>query len=635
MDSSKALMKHVETAVISQTDYEKLRALNNGFVIRIVDEFVNLCKPSKVTVITDSEKDIQYVRERCIEIDEERKLATEGHTVHFDGFVNMQNHDQARDKENTKTLVPEGEYASPWINTIEREEGLNEILEIMDGCMEGHECLVRFFCLGPTNSKFSILALQLTDSFYVGHSEDLLYRKGYEEFKKLDGSDEFFYLVHSSGELTGSPPTTKNLDKRRIYIDLEEDRVLSVNNQYAGNSLGLKKLALRLAINKASYEDWLAEHFFVLGVHPKGKERVSYFCGAFPSGCGKTSTAMLPGQTIIGDDIAYLRPWEDTYCHAVNIEQGVFGIIRDINPDDDPVIYNTIITPKEVIFSNILINEGKPYWLGMGSEIPETGFNFSGEWFYGKTDENGVQIPPAHPNARYTVRIEDLENADPNLHAPDGVPVHAIFYGGRDSDTMPPVLESLDWDHGVYFGASIESETTAQTLGKTGVRKICPMANSDFIVIPLGKYLKNYSKFGNSLEKPPRVFATNYFLKDENGKYLNGMLDKLVWVMWAEGRTQGDFGAIKTPVGYLPKYDDLKELFIQYLDKDYKKNDYEKQFSIRVDKILQKIERIETMYKKEENVPEFFWNTLNSQRDHLIKLKDERGKFKISPSEFT
>jgi phosphoenolpyruvate carboxykinase (GTP) len=271
----------------------------------------------------------------------------------------------------------------------------------------------------------------------------------------------------------------------------------------------------------------------------------------------------------------------------------------------------------------------------MGSEIPETGFNFSGEWFYGKTDENGVQIPPAHPNARYTVRIEDLENADPNLHAPDGVPVHAIFYGGRDSDTMPPVLESLDWDHGVYFGASIESETTAQTLGKTGVRKICPMANSDFIVIPLGKYLKNYSKFGNSLEKPPKVFATNYFLKDENGKYLNGMLDKLVWVMWAEGRTQGDFGAIKTPVGYLPKYDDLKELFIQYLDKDYKKNDYEKQFSIRVDKILQKIERIETMYKKEENVPEFFWNTLNSQRDHLIKLKDERGKFKISPSEFT
>jgi len=635
MDSPKTLTEHLRTAVISQKDYEKLHALHNDKVIRIVDEFVKLCKPTKVTVITDSKEDIQYVREKCIEIDEERKLAKEGHTVHFDGFVNMENHDQARDKGNTRTLVPEGEYASPWINTINRKKGLEEILEYMDGCMEGHECLVRFFCLGPTNSKFSILALQLTDSFYVAHSEDLLYRKGYEEFKKLDGSDDFFYFIHSSGELTGSPPVTKNLDKRRIYIDLEEDRVLSVNNQYAGNSLGLKKLALRIAIHKAENEDWLAEHFFILGVHPKGKDRVSYFCGAYPSGCGKTSTAMLPGQTIIGDDIAYMRPWSDGYCHAVNIEQGVFGIIRDVNPEDDPVIYHTITTPKEVIFSNVLVNDGNPYWLGMGSEIPKKGFNFSGDWYYGKTDENGIQIPPAHPNARYTVRIEDLENADPNLHNSEGVPVHAIFYGGRDSDTMPPILESLDWDHGIYFGASIESETTAQTLGKTGIRKASPMANLDFIVIPLGSYLKNYSDFGNSLENPPKVFATNYFLKDEDGKYLNGMLDKLAWVMWAEGRTQGEFKAIKTPVGYLPKFKDLKDLFKKYLDKDYTKQDYEKQFCIRVDKILEKIGRVETMFKKEENIPEFFWNILNSQRNHLQTLKREKNSSHITPTEFT
>lgn len=634
MGSSKTLMEHVRTAVITHKDYEKLHVLHNDKVIRIIDEFVKLCKPAKVTVITDSKEDILYVRKKCIEIDEERRLATEGHTVHFDGFVNMENHDQARDKENTRTLVPEGEYASPWINTINRKKGLKEILEYLDGCMEGHECLVRFFCLGPTDSKFSILALQLTDSFYVAHSEDLLYRKGYKEFKKLDGSDDFFYFIHSSGELMGNPPVTKKLDKRRIYIDLEEDRVLSVNNQYAGNSLGLKKLALRLAIHKAENEDWLAEHFFVLGVHPKGKDRVSYFCGAYPSGCGKTSTAMLPEQTIVGDDIAYIRPWDDGYCHAVNIERGVFGIIKDINPKDDPVIYHTITTPKEVIFSNVLVNGGKPYWLGMGNEIPKNGFNFSGEWCYGKTDENGFQIPPAHPNARYTVKIEDLENVDPNLHNPEGVPVHAIFYGGRDSDTMPPILESLDWDHGVYFGTSIESETTAQTLDKTGIRKACPMANLDFIVIPLGKYLKNYSNFGNSLANPPKVFATNYFLKGEDGNYLNGMLDKLVWVMWAEGRTQGEFKAIKTPVGYLPKFKDLKDLFKKYLDKDYTKQDYEKQFCIRVDKILEKIGRVESMFKKEENIPEFFWNILNSQQNHLQTLKREKDSSNITPTEF-
>ena len=633
MDTTNHLKENYEISVIDEESRKKLEALNNEHVISIVEEFVALCKPSKVTVINDSEEDINYVRTKCIEIGEEERLAMEGHTVHFDGFFTMSNHDQARDKENTRTLIPEGEYASPWINTIDRKEGLEEVLEIMDGCMEGHECLVRFFCLGPVDSKFSIHALQLTDSFYVGHSEDLLYRTGYEEFKKLEGSDDFFYFIHSSGELTGDPPITKNLEKRRIYVDLKEDRVLSVNNQYAGNSLGLKKLALRLAIHKSNNEDWLAEHYFILGVHPKDKDRVSYFSGAYPSGCGKTSTAMLPGQTIVGDDIAYLRPWEDGFAHAVNIEQGVFGIIKDVNPKHDPVIWDTITTPKEVIFSNVLIHEGKPYWIGDGREIPPDGKNFSGSWRIGKKDENGVEIPLAHPNARYTVRIEELENADPHLHNPEGVPVHGIFYGGRDSDTMPPVLESLNWDHGVYLGAAIESETTAQTLGKVGIRNSSPMANLDFIVVPLSKYLENHKKFGDNLAHPPKVYSTNYFLKDEHGKYLNGMLDKLCWVMWAEGRTHGDYEAIKTPVGFIPKYKDLKELFAEYLDQEYTEADYIKQFSIRTTELLEKLDRIEAIFKKEAHTPQFFWDILEQQRQGLLALKKEKNKNVISPKE--
>ena len=218
--------------IIDQENFDKLKALNNDKAISIVNEFVDLCSPSKVTVITDSIEDIEYCRRRAIEIGEEAELEIKGHTIHFDGFFSMSNHDQARDKTNTKVLIPKGQFHPPAINTIEREEGLKEILEIMKGCMEGNECLIRFFCLGPKNSKFSILALQITDSFYVAHSEDLLYRAGYEEFKKLSGSDEFFYFIHSSGELIGDPPVTKNLDKRRIYVDLQEDRVLSVNNQY-------------------------------------------------------------------------------------------------------------------------------------------------------------------------------------------------------------------------------------------------------------------------------------------------------------------------------------------------------------------------------------------------------------------
>lgn len=624
--------QYLKAKIVTEDDFQKLFALKNKHVLKIVKEFVDLCKPSKITVISDAEDDINYVKQRSIEIGEELKLLLEGHTVHYDAFINMSNHDQARDKENTQVLVSKKEKDTfPWINTMEREEGLNEISEIMNGCMNGHECIIRFYCLGPKNSQFSILALQMTDSFYVAHSEDLLYRAGYEEFKKLGDSDDFFYFIHSSGELYEDPPVTKNLKKRRIYIDLQEGRVLSVNNQYAGNSLGLKKLALRLAIYKANNEDWLSEHYFIMGLHPSGKNRTSFFCGAFPSACGKTSTAMLPGQTIVGDDIAYLRVWEDGYAHTVNIERGIFGIIKDVNAKDDPVIFKALTTPRETIFSNVLVTDGTPYWIGDGREIPNNGFNFSGGWKKGKRDEQGKEIPHAHPNARYTIRIEELSNADPNLHNPEGVPVHGILYGGRDSDTMPPVVESLNWEHGIFLGASIESETTSATIGTEGVRTQQPMANLDFLVVPLGKYLTNHEKFGSRLKFPPKVFATNYFLKSKDGKYLNGMLDKLIWVMWAEGRTNNEFVGVKTPIGYIPKYEDLKNLFEIYLNKEYSESDYKQQFSIRIKKLIEKLDRIKKMYQSEKNVPIFFWNIINQQMSSLNELSKKHNNDEISP----
>ncbi|MFX1589228.1 MAG: phosphoenolpyruvate carboxykinase (GTP) [Promethearchaeota archaeon] len=635
MDNIKTFEKYLEKEIITKVDLEKLYALNNNHVLGIINEFVDLCKPSKVTVISDSKEDIDYVRHKAIKIGEESKLALEGHTVHYDGFFTMSNHDQARDKENTQVLVPKGEQGIyPWINTMEREKGLKEIFEIMDGAMKGHECLVRFFCLGPKKSKFSILALQLTDSFYVGHSEDLLYREGYEEFRRIKESDNFFYFIHSSGELMGSPPVTKNLEKRRIYVDLKGGRVLSGNNQYAGNSLGLKKLALRLGIFKANNENWLTEHYFIMGLHPKGKNRITYACGAYPSACGKTSTAMLPGQTIVGDDIAYIRKWDDGYCHGVNIEHGIFGIIKDVNLNDDPEIFKALTTPRETIFSNVLIKNGTPYWLGDGRLPQKEGFNFSGEWYQGKKDANGVEIPFAHPNARYTIRISELLNVDPMLNDPDGVPIHLIFYGGRDSDTMPPVLESSDWEHGIFLGASIESETTSATLGQEGVRKMQPMANLDFLVVPLGKYLENHRRFGQALEFPPKVFATNYFLKNKEGKYLNGILDKLIWIMWAELRVHSDVNAIETPIGYIPKFEDLKLLFKEYLDKNYTKDDYIEQFSIRVKKLIEKLDRVENMYKREKNMPKFFWNILNDQRKKLNNIKKEKKDI-ISPMDLS
>jgi len=635
MDLTNKFEVYLKKGLMTKNDLEKLKALKNIHVLNITSKFMDICKPNKIKVISDSKEDIEYVRQRTIKVKEESKLNLEGHTIHFDGFETMTNHDQARDKEHTQVLLPKNDTNTyPWINTMDREEGLNEVLDIMDGCMKGHECLIRFFCLGPKDSNFSILALQLTDSFYVAHSEDLLYREGYEEFKNLKGSDDFFYFIHSTGELKDELPVTKDLTKRRIYIDLEEGRVLSCYNTYAGNSLGLKKLALRLGIFKANNEDWLTEHYFIMGLHPKGKNRVTYAAGAFPSACGKTSTAMLPGQTIVGDDIAYLRKWKDNYCHGVNIEHGIFGIIKDVNAKDDPEIFKALTTPREVIFSNVLVNNGVPHWLGDGREHPDEGYNFSGNWHKGKKDTNGVEIPLAHPNARYTMKINELPNADKMLNDPNGVAIEIIFYGGRDSDTMPPILESINWKEGVFLGASIESETTSATIGKEGVRKMQPMANLDFLVVPLGKYLKNHERIGSSLKYPPKVFATNYFLKNKEGKYLNGILDKLVWVMWAELRVHDNVKAIKTPIGYIPIYEDLKELFSVYLNKNYSKDDYLKQFSIRCDNLIQKLNRVETMYKEERNIPQFFWDILNKQRNELLELNKKHNKIDFLPIDF-
>ncbi len=600
---------------MNEENMKKLEALNNPKVMKLVKEYVELCKPEKMTVITDSKEDIGHVRNLAVTNGEEKPLKIKGHTIHFDGY-----YDQARDKANTKVLLSGNLCLSKCINCGDREKGIKEVLEFLDGSMEGKEMLVRFFCLGPLNSKFSIPALQITDSAYVAHSEDLLYRSGYEEFKRLNGSEDFFFFTHSAGE-PDEKGNSKNTDKRRIYIDLEEEKVLSVNNEYAGNSIGLKKLALRLAISKANREDWLCEHMFVMGVHPKDKDRVTYFTGAFPSACGKTSTAMISGQTIIGDDIAYIRPGEDGTAYAVNVESGMFGIIQDVNPEDDPVIYKVLTTPRELIFSNVLIKEDVPYWLGMGKELPKEGHNFLGEWKEGKKGPDEKEVPPAHKNARYTIRINELDNADEKADDPNGVSVGGFIYGGRDSDISVPVFQSLSWSHGVYVGACLESETTYAAIGKEGDRVHNPMANLDFLVIPLGVYIQNHLKFGESLDKPPLIFKTNYFLKNKDGKFLNGMEDKKIWLLWMEGRVHNEFDAIETPIGYIPKYEDLKKLFEDVFNREYTREEYEEQFKIRTQKLLDKINRLENIFTNEMDIPSAFLKHMDQEKERLEEAK--------------
>ncbi len=609
---------------MDKIDLQKLEEINNKHAIKVVEEAIQLCKPTKVTVITDSKEDINYVRELSLIKGEETKLKMEGHTIHFDGY-----YDQGRDKVNTKYLLSKDVDWGIKVNSIEKEKGLKEIYSYLDGSMAGKEMLVRFFSLGPANSIFSLKALQITDSAYVAHSEDLLYRQGYEEFKKLNGSSDFFFFLHSAGRLENG--VSVDIDKRRIYIDLEENRVYSVNNQYAGNSLGLKKLAFRLAIKKANEEGWLAEHMFIMGVHgPNG--RITYFTGAYPSACGKTSTAMIPGQTVVGDDIAYLKKI-DGVIRVVNMESGIFGIIHSVNSENDPVIYQALTTPGEVIFSNVLTNNGVPYWGGMRKDIPDKGINFSGEWFEGKKDNQGKETPCSHKNARYTLRLNELNNIDSKANDPDGVPVKAIFYGGRDSDTTIPIVESLTWAHGVFLGATVESETTAATLGARGVRKYNPMANLDFISVPLGTYIENHLKFTKDLKVIPKISATNYFLKDKTGKYLNGKMDKRVWLLWAEGRVYDEYEAIETPVGLIPKYEDLKKLFIRELNKEYTRVEYIQQFSLRVGKYQEKMERMSRIFENIE-MPTAFTEELKAQTKRLRETRIKFVEDIISPFQF-
>ncbi len=601
-------------------NYRKLMELNNTKLHNFIAKYNEIYNPDSVYICDDSEKDRQVIKNRAVENGEEINLSISGHTVHFDGF-----NDQARDKANTKYLLSENTELGSNFNAVYKGSGLDEIHRYLKDIMSGKEVFVLFFCLGPTNSEFSIPCVQITDSSYVAHSEYILYRRGYEQFKRIGESNHFFRYVHSAGVLEKG--VSKNVDRRRVYIDLEDNIVYSVNTQYAGNTVGLKKLSLRLAIQKASQEGWLAEHMLIMGVHgPDGRK--TYFTGAFPSACGKTSTAMLKGETIIGDDIAYLRK-KDGKVYAANVECGIFGIIRDVNTIDDPVIWEALTNEGEVIFSNVLITkEGIPYWLGDGREIPEKGINYSGEWYKEKKDSQENQIFHSHKNARYTVSLYPRENVDPMLDDSDGVEIKGVIYGGRDSSIWPPVQEAFHWAHGVItMGASLESETTSATLGKEGVRQFNPMSNLDFLSISLGKYIENHLKFIDEADDQPSIFSVNYFLKGKDGKYLTSMEDKRVWIKWMELRVNGDINAIKTPTGYIPDFIDIKRLFQKVLGKEYRDKDYKKQFTLRIPENLEKIERISDIFKKTSDTQEIFFKVLSEQRRRLEVVRAEYGDY--------
>ena len=335
---------------------------------------------------------------------------------------------------------------------------------------------------------------------------------------------------------------------------------------------------------------------------------------------------MIPGEKIIGDDIAYFRKIDNEF-RAVNVENGIFGIIKDVNAKDDPVIFKALMAEQEMIFSNVLTGPDKnPYWQGMETETPKSGYNHSGEWQEGKTDADGKTIPISHGNSRYTMRLEYLENIDPVFNDKNGVVVDAVVYGGRDSDTTVPVEESRDWKEGIILKAvTLESETTSATIGQEGVRVPCLMANLDFISYPIGEYIDNNVKFVDGMNKVPNIYSVNYFLKNASGNFCTSKLAKKVWMHWAEGRCHGNYEAYETPTGFIPKYEDLAKLFKQLLDEEYTREEYEYQFSFRCDAWIAKLQRSIENFSK--NYPDTSAYVLEMWKGTIAAIEAAKAKY--------
>jgi phosphoenolpyruvate carboxykinase (GTP) len=617
---------------MSEASYGKLTALENKKLYDFIGMFAKHCNPKSIYMCDDSVEDEEYVKKMTVEKGEERPIAKAGRTIHYDGYG-----DQARDRENTKYIVyKENLERMKALNSVEYEQGHSEIMQISENIMEGKDAVVKLFCEGPAFSEFTRPCVQFSDSWYVLHSEQILYRKAYAHFMQMEDKDDFYRFIHSAGKLD-ERGCTINIDKRRIYMDTQNNFVYSMNDQYAGNSVGLKKHSMRLAINQSGQQGWLCEHMFVMASYNESKKRKTYFCGAFPSACGKTSTAMIPGELVVGDDIAYFRNIGGEY-RAVNVEQGIFGIIRDVNAKDDPVIYENLQKSQELIFSNILIGaDDQPYWIEMGIDTPKEGENHSGPgWFEGKKDAAGKEILIAHGNSRYTMRLDYLENFDKDgFNDKQGVKVEGLLYGGRDSDTTVPVEESKSYEDGILIkAATLESESTSATIGQEGVRRIDPMANLDFVSYPLGEYLANNVDFVKGMNVTPKIYATNYFLLDHDRKFCTSKLAKKVWLHWAEGRIHGDFDAYETPTGFIPLYEDLAVMFKDLINETYDKDGYTYQFTFRCDKWIAKLQRVIEWYQKmDPTTPKYCFDKWEQSIKEIEAAKQQFGA-EIEPGAF-
>ena len=532
---------------------------NNQNVLDFVKKYTELFKPDNVVWIDASKQQYKELVSEAIATGEIIKLNNKllpGCLYH-----RTQKDDVARVEHRTFICSREQENAGPTNNWMDPKEAYAKLDAIADGAMKGRTMYVIPFSMGKIGSPFAKYGIELTDSIYVVLNMMIMTRVSPKVFDKLGDSNDFVRGIHSK----------VTLDNENKYICQfpEDNTIYSLNSGYGGNVLlGKKCFALRIASYQGWKEGWMAEHMLILGIEKPDGE-VKYITAAFPSACGKTNLAMLIPPKVyadqgykvwtVGDDIAWIRKGRNSMLYAVNPENGFFGVAPGTNVKSN---YNALMsTRKNTIFTNVALDlkNKTVWWEGIKEPAPEKAEDWTGEkWYEGKTDANGNVIKGAHPNSRFTAPAKNCPCLSKEFENPKGVPVSAIVFGGRRAKAAPLVYEARDWEHGVFVGAIMASETTAAAAGKVGVVRHDPMAMLPFCGYNMGDYFQHWLDMGKKVKNKPKIFNVNWFRTDDKGNFIwPGLGDNMRVLDWIIRRCEGTVDAVETPIGYLPKPEDI------------------------------------------------------------------------------